>query len=279
VSSIAPEQFDGWGISVEEAVRTARANLRERTPDTFSPLEPGVFVSAWHDTYDSSRLVLTELIARLDVRGEPVAVLPQRDHLFVTRVDDERGLGRIAELSRRLLDEPHRVTGRAFVWRDGAWQSFVPPDGHPSRRRFLDLVRMTDAANYEEQKPVLEERARTRDDEVFVASVLLATDPASGETTVCSWTEGVPSLLPRTDQIAFVSPGETKDESRILYVPWDDAVAVVSGAMGAQGIVPERWRVDRFPTDEEQAALRRAEVSWNAVTTTRGSCRSSSPAR
>ena len=36
----------------------------------------------------------------------------------------------------------------------------------------------------------------------------------------------------------------------------------MSGAMTAHGIVPERWRVDRFPTDEEQAALRRAEVSW-----------------
>jgi hypothetical protein len=263
VSSIAPEQLDGWGISLEEAVRTARANLRERTPGTFSPLEPGVFVSAWHDTYDSSRLVLTELIARLEVRGDPVAVLPQRDHLFVTGVDDERGLGRIAELARPLLDEPHRVTGRAFASRDGAWQSFVPPDGHPYRRRFLDLVRVTDAANYEEQKPVLEEQARARDDEVFVASVLLATDPASGETTtVCSWTEGVPSLLPRADQIAFVSPGETEEASRIMYVPWDDAAAVMSGAMAAQAIVPERWRVDRFPSDEEQAALRRAEVSW-----------------
>jgi hypothetical protein len=155
------------------------------------------------------------------------------------------------------------VTGRAFAWRDGAWQSFVPPEGHPYRRRFLDLVRVTDAANYEEQKPVLEEQAQAGDDEVFVASVLLATDPASGETTtVCSWTEGVPSLLPRADRIAFVSPGETEEESRIMYVPWDDAAAVMSGAMAPQGIVPERWRVDRFPTGDEQAALQRAEVSW-----------------
>jgi hypothetical protein len=167
VSSTNPEQLDGWGISLEEAVRTARANLREWTPGTFSPLEAGVFVSAWHDTYDSSRLVLTELIARLDVGGDPVAVLPQRDHLFVTGAGDERGLGRIAELARPFLDEPHHLTGRAFAWRDGACQSFVPPDGHPYRRRFLDLVRVTDAANSEEQKPVLEERARARDDDVF----------------------------------------------------------------------------------------------------------------
>jgi hypothetical protein len=262
VSSIAPEQLDGWGITLEEAVRTARANLRERTPGTFAQLEPGVFASAWHDTYDSSRLVLTELISRLDVRGDPVALLPHRDHLFVTGANDESGLGRVAELARPLLDEPHRVTGRAFVWRDGAWQPFVPADGHPHRRRFLDLVRVTDAANYEEQKQALEEQARARGDDVFVASVLVATDPASGETTtVCSWTEGVPTLLPRADRIAFVSPGEA-EETSIVYVPWDDALALMSGAMTAQGIDPERWRVDRFPTDDEQSALRRAEVDW-----------------
>jgi hypothetical protein len=261
VMSIAPENLEAWGLSVEEAVRTARANLRERTPGTFEELEPGVFGSPWQDTYDSSRLVLVELITRLALSGDPVALLPHRDHLFLTGSDDERGLGRIAELAGPLLEDHRRVTGRACVWRGGRWQPFVPPEGHPYHRRFVELRLETDAGNYEEQKAVLEEQAQARGDDVFVASVLLTTDEATRVTaSLCTWTEGVPTLLPRTDQIAFVSPGETEEETRIVRVPWEHATSVMREAMKPQGLVPERWFVDRFPTADEQAELRRAEV-------------------
>jgi hypothetical protein len=119
MSTIPPETFEEWGMSIEEALRTARANLRDRTPGTLVPLQPGVFASPWHDNYDSSRLLLTELISRLDVRGDPVALLPHRDHLLVTGSDDEAGLARVAEIAEDLLEETRAETGRAFVWRDG----------------------------------------------------------------------------------------------------------------------------------------------------------------
>jgi hypothetical protein len=50
VMSVARERLEAWGLSLEEAVRTARANLGERTPGTFEELEPGVFTSPWQDT-------------------------------------------------------------------------------------------------------------------------------------------------------------------------------------------------------------------------------------
>jgi hypothetical protein len=261
VMSVAPERLEAWGLSLDEAVRTARANLRERTPGSFEQLEPGVFGSPWQDTYDSSRLVLVELVTRLDVSGDPVALLPHRDHLFLTGSDDERGLGRIAALAAPLLEDHRRVTGRACVWRDGRWQPFVPPEGHPCRPRFVELRLQTDAGNYDEQKAVLEEQAEARGDDVFVASVLLVTDEATGESaSLCTWTEGVRSLLPRTDQIAFVSPGATEEETQIMRVPWDHAASVMRDAMEPRGIVPERWYVDRFPTTGEREQLRRAEL-------------------
>jgi hypothetical protein len=68
-------------------------------------------------------------------------------------------------------------------------------------------------------------------------------------------------MLPRADQIAFVTPGETEEETRIMRVPWDHAATVMRDAMQPQGLVPERWRVDRFPSEQEQAELRRAQLS------------------
>jgi len=256
VSSLKPETLADWGMSVEEAIRTGRANLRERTEGTFQAVAPGVFAAPWQDTYDAARLLLTELISRLDLSGDPVALLPQRNHLFLAGADDEPGLGRIAQLAEPLLDEPHRVTGRAFVWREGRWQLFLPPETHPHHESFRRLVTLTVAEDYNEQQGVLEQRYAAGGEDVFVAAVMVRADNASGETrSVCAWTEGVRAVLPRTDEIAFVVPGESESENEITLVPWDRAVAVLAGAMEPQGFLPERWLVDRFPTPSELTAL------------------------
>jgi hypothetical protein len=246
VSSLKPETLAGWGMSVEEAIRTGRANLRERTEGTFQQLAPGVFTSPWQDTYDAARLLLTELISRLELRGDPVALLPQRDHLLLTGADDESGLGRIAELAEPLLAEPHRVTGRAFVWRDGRWQLFLPPETHPHHESFRRLVTLTVAEDYNEQRAVLEQRHAATGVDLFVAAVLLRTDVASGEMrSVCTWTEGIRTLLPHADEIAFVVPAESESDNEIRLVPWDRPVAPLGHAMEAQGLLPERWLVER----------------------------------
>src|SRR5205823_2165204 len=166
MSSIALETLAEWGIDLEEAIRTGRANLRERTAGTFEQLRSGVFVSPWHDNYDASRLLLTELISRLDVRGDPVALLPHRNNLFLAGSDDEAGLGRIAQLAEPLLDDPHRVTGRAFVWRDGRWQLYLPAERHPHHETFRRLVTLTVAEDYNEQRAVLEDRYAAAGDDV-----------------------------------------------------------------------------------------------------------------
>jgi hypothetical protein len=255
VSSLKPETLAGWDMSLEEAIRTGRANLRERTEGTFRQLAPGVFASPWQDSYDAARLVLTELISRLELQGDPVALLPQRDHLLLAGSDDESGLGRIAELAEPLLDEPHRVTGRAFVWRDGRWQLFLPPVTHPRHESLRRLVTLTAAEDYNEQRAVLEQRHSAAGEDLFVAAVLLRTDDASGELrSVCTWTAGVRTLLPRADEIAFV-PGESASDSEISLVSWDRAVAALGHAMEAQGLLPERWLVDSFPSEDELRAI------------------------
>jgi len=179
LSSIRPELLDQWGVSFEDVLRTARANLRERTSGTFAELQPGVYGSPWQDAYDSSRLLLTELISRLEVRGDPVALLPHHDHLLLSGSDDEKGLGRIAAIAEPLLADQRAVTGRAFVWREGAWQPFLSPPGHPKRERFLRLVRLTEARDAEDQGQALEARKEAAGRDVFVASLTLASDPTT----------------------------------------------------------------------------------------------------
>jgi hypothetical protein len=257
VASVHPERLESWGLSFDDALRTARANLRERTTGTFTQQGHGVFVSRWHDAYDSSRLLLTELISRLEVHGDPVALLPHRDHLIITGSDDANGLRQAAELAEPLLANERRETGYAFALVDGAWVEYMPPPGHPARTAFANLAKITQFLDYEDQKHAMIERLEKegKADAIFVAGAVLKKHPATGEFWLASsWSAGVPTLLPHGDRIAFVrGPGTAAP--RVDFVPWDEAVRHVGGLMKAQGLRPEVWFVDSFPDAETMARL------------------------
>jgi hypothetical protein len=261
-ASLGQEQFDAWGMSIEEALRTARANLRERTPGTFAELEPGVFGAHWLDAYDASRLLLAELISRLPLDGDPVALLPSRDLLLLAGSADVAGLGRIAELAEPLLSEQRSITGRAFAWRDGGWTPFLPDEDHPHHGRFQRLVQITRARHYADQKAALDERHQRAGEDLYVASLLLLrTETSDALTSWCSWGRGVRALLPRADLVVFGIPGESEEEYRHWRVPWDEAVALVGDRMEPQGLVPERWLVgaESFPGEEQLAPFAEKE--------------------
>ena len=79
------ETFGHWGVPFEEACATAVENLRDKT-DTrlLVETESGVYRSQWSDSYDSARILLTDLIYRLSIYGDPVAFIPNRDQLWIT---------------------------------------------------------------------------------------------------------------------------------------------------------------------------------------------------
>jgi hypothetical protein len=257
IASLAPETLEEWGMELDEAVSIGRSNLRERTPGTFEEVRPGVFASPWHDNYDAARLVLTELISRLDVRGDPVALLPHRDALLVAGSDDADALGHIAATAEPLLDDSRAITGRAFVWRDGAWEWFMPPEDHPQHRLFRRLLRLSEAREYDDQRAALDDRHEASGTDVFVASLSLIERPDNGEVlSFCSWAQDIPTLLPRADAIAFVRTPSGES----VAVPWEAAVAVVGDLMAPQGLLPERWRVVEFPDEAQRAELARYEI-------------------
>jgi hypothetical protein len=257
VASLAEETLEGWGMTYDDALRVARSNLRDRTPGTFVPVAAGVYGSPWNDAYDSSRLLLVELISRLDVNGDPVALLPNRGALFITGSDDVEGLAEAAALAEPLLSEPRRETGRAFVRRDGVWQAFMPPADHAAYVPYRRMAYLTQAMDYNDQKQAIEQELReagTHED-VFVGSLMLTADRETEMVvSTASWAEGVPTLMPRADFVSFVS-GESDETRQIIRVPWNDAVEIVGDLMQRQDADPERWLVESFPDAARLGAL------------------------
>jgi hypothetical protein len=85
IMQVNQESFSHWAVPFEEAYATAVQNLREKT-DTrlLVETEPGVYRSQWGDSYDSARVLLTDLIYRLSLEGDAVAFIPNRDQLWIT---------------------------------------------------------------------------------------------------------------------------------------------------------------------------------------------------
>ena len=93
IMQVNQETFTGWGVSFDDALAAATDNLREKTATgLFTEVSPGVYRGAWNDSYDSARMLLTDVIYRLPLDGDPVVFVPNRDQLWVAGNRNVAGL-------------------------------------------------------------------------------------------------------------------------------------------------------------------------------------------
>src|SRR5436853_346163 len=67
----------------------------------------GVYISATGDNYDASRLMMLDLVRKMPVRGDYIAMVPNRDTLVITGSDDAARNRR-----RAAIEAGRRITGR-----------------------------------------------------------------------------------------------------------------------------------------------------------------------
>ena len=71
--------------------------------------------------------------------GKRVAMVPNRDPLYLTGSEDEVGLAMMAELASQALNEPYALSGIPLILDEGAWADWMPPEDHPLHRRFRQI--------------------------------------------------------------------------------------------------------------------------------------------
>ena len=109
--SIQQEDLDAWGVTFYEAMEVAMENLRQLPMQFIGPEKGGgVYLSANDDDYDASRLLLTDLIARFHLDGNPIAMVPARNALIVAGADDVNALKSLVTLARGAVEkQPYLV--------------------------------------------------------------------------------------------------------------------------------------------------------------------------
>jgi uncharacterized protein YtpQ (UPF0354 family) len=240
------------GLSDSQALDIAMGNLRSMTDERWLEIGPGLYRSLWNDDYDSSRLLLVDMIGRLKLKGNPVALAPDRNLLLVTGAEDTDGLLRMAEIGKKTLDETTRpLSAQAITLVNGRWIDFVPQQ--PELQPLIDLHKEMLFRDYDQQKGLLDKLHEARGEDIFVASQILLQHEATGElTSHAVWSKGVVTLLPQADMIDFVRNGQDKP----LTVPWAAAEKTVGALMTKTEFYPERYRVEAFPDDRQLEEMR-----------------------
>jgi uncharacterized protein YtpQ (UPF0354 family) len=166
--SISQDDLDGWGVTFYEALEAARHNMAQLQHAFIGPKEgEGVYLSTAGDGYDSSRLILLDLVRQLRVAGDFVAMVPNPTTLIVTGSEDMDGLKGMLGLATNVLQQPRPISGIAFRLDGDDWGPWLPDPSHPLFSKFRGLQLQSLGRDYAKQKEMLD---GTTGKHTFVAS-------------------------------------------------------------------------------------------------------------
>src|SRR5262245_21180566 len=172
--SIIEDDLSRWGVTFYEAVEAAQQNLEQMGNVAFASLQgeggEGVYVSATGDNYDASRLVMLDLVRKMPVRGDYIAMVPNRDTLVITGSEDAAGLKVMCKLARESFDKPRPISTVALRLVGDEWESWLPDASDAAFAPLHELRLRTIGMEYNDQKELLDQIHQQSGEDMFVAS-------------------------------------------------------------------------------------------------------------
>jgi len=128
---VGARELEAWGADFDLLLQRARSNLLQRGgEERFRPVRPGLFRSTWEDNLDGSRILLPGLLKRLDLKGDPVAVLANPDTLLVAGAEDSAALDWLLRAALEFgAEDPRARNGCPLRLRAFRWEPWAAPPG------------------------------------------------------------------------------------------------------------------------------------------------------
>lgn len=251
------EQLESWGISYYEAIEIAQNNLAELEA-AFATVEGEIYVSATEDHYDASRMLVADLIRELDVKGDPVVLVPNRDSLLITGSESKEGLQLMASLAREYLKKPRPLCGITFRLRDDEWGPWLPTASHPATEQLAALYVESIARDYADQQPILQAWCESRYDDAEISDFCISQGQRPQQLiSYCVWSQNQECLLPKTDRIFFDerNSDRPKRSTDLPNASWSTVQTALGDRFTSEDVFPPRYRVRNFPSSQEISEL------------------------
>ncbi len=245
VRSLSDSDLKNWDISLWEAREVALKNLAEED-FVIASLGDVLYASNTGDSYDATRLVLTNLLEQLQIEGDPVAMVPNRDTLLITGSESEVGLTMMIEMAAKELQEnPRPMLATLLSFRDGQWEDWDLPIDHPSQEQYRRCVLGWRQFEYDNQKQILDAIYEQELNDCFNASfTVISQDDRHLSYSV--WAQGIVNSLPKTDLVAFMGQSDSEVKA---FATWESVVMHCGELMEEQELYPSRFLVREFPSE------------------------------
>ena len=253
MSVVNQDQLDEWGARFADLLPVAVDNLEEQPQAGWTAVDNRVWTSLNEDDYDGARMLIPGFLEQTGLAGELVVIHPNRNLLIVTAVDDVDGIGIACNLALDELDAPSPVSFQPLVGENGEWRPLILPPTHPAYTEWQRLTCRNHEMNYTSLREPLQQLVGH---DLFVSSYEVAESADGAYVSVSTWTEGVPSLLPRTDLIGLVT-----EHGEAITADWDSVHRLVTTTLEPTDHYPELWRVMSFPNPSEVSRLRNLSSS------------------
>lgn len=246
IRSLSKEDLENWDVTLYELLEIAKQNLREMTEECAQMGELFVFASG--DSHDAARILLTDVMHSLDIEGAPIAMVPNRETLLVTGEHNEEGLATMAAVAEQALAHERRISSVAFRLEGDDWSPWLPDAEHPLRQQFGLFREQAKVGDYQRQKELLEKKHQRNGEDIFVATYNAIQDEEGNVHSYTTWSQGIPTLLPKADYVVFMAAGADGLPSHMAAAaPWDKVVDLAEELMAPEGCYPQRHRVEKFP--------------------------------
>jgi hypothetical protein len=255
VSMVSPENLKTWGISFYELFEIGLARLRDCTIPKFEK-QQGFYIGGWHDDYDNSRILIPGVFAPLHLDGDPVVCLPNRNSLLVTGSENHDGIKAMLKHAEEIVRTKSRpMNPGPLILEDGEVADFSVSENSPIFNEVERAKKISALIYYQQQTETLAKLYEQKGKHILVAKYTLNQLTTGGYGSYCIWSKTVPTLLPKTDLIAFSDPAKPVPQGTLGLAKWDDIMRIAGDLFLDTQMFPARFYVSKFPTDEQLATV------------------------
>lgn len=258
MATVTAHDLAGWGVDAATVFGTAHANmtgLARRLLDALDPAERDLVYLADEDgdLYAGSLPFAPGWLhgAGLRYRTRPLVFVPGNTGVLLGFASSPERVAELVHAAAGLYEEAARPVSPMPYTLDaaGGLVPYAVPPGHPAWAAVRAAESALAAAVYRDQYRSLRADPEDGGTEDFAAELLHVARRDGVESTVATWTDGVPTLLPRAHAVVLADPAA----GTTVATGWE-ALAREIPLDPVPGLYPPRYRVRNHPHPD---ALRR----------------------